>query len=361
MFDWQAGILDPEFLPAGQPYPWAPGAPWMPVLADGLVSAALALVLLCLIRIALRRSREAGVRRLVLLCAAFLGACSVAELLGALTAWAPAHRLAGTVGLVSAALSVATAAVLVRLTPRLVARPVRRPMGRAEGRGSQEELRAFSQQLIAGQEEERRRVARDLHDGVNQILSAIRCRAEVLLQQTGSPGVVEGTRRIVDLVDTAIDEVHRLSHGLRPTVLDDLGLASAARTLFDEFSLRTGLKVEANMVDLPPRLPGSVETAVYRILQEALQNVAAQAQALTVWVDLGCRGGSLSMVVVDDGGGMDLGPRSRLAPEAGLAGMQERALLAGGRLRVTRRPGSGTELRLQIPVAEEPSGQPAVA
>ena len=206
---------------------------------------------------------------------------------------------------------------------------------------------------MRAQEEERRRLARDLHDEVNQALTAILLRLEALAQES-PPEHAQEVAELKRLVNQAMEELLNLARQLRPSALDDHGLMPAIGTQLKRFSARTGVEVSLNTDGDPDTLPEDVQTAVYRILQEALANVGRHAGATAVTVEIDAAGGRLELHVRDDGAGFDPGTLARRSngdgPGAGLglSGMAERARLAGGELDVRSAPGGGTTVTLRI-------------
>jgi two-component system sensor histidine kinase UhpB len=218
----------------------------------------------------------------------------------------------------------------------------------------EEERRRSGVLAMRAQEEERRRLARDLHDEVNQALTAILLRLEALAQDSPASSIEEVTE-LKRLVNQAMDELLNLARQLRPSALDDHGLMPAIETQLKRFSAHTGVEVSLNTDGDPDLLPDDVQTAVYRILQEALANVGRHAGATAVAVDIEAADERLELRVRDDGAGFDPGELSRRSANGngpgarlGLSGMAERARLAGGELDVRSAPGGGTTVTLRI-------------
>jgi two-component system sensor histidine kinase UhpB len=186
----------------------------------------------------------------------------------------------------------------------------------------------------AAQEEERKRIARELHDEIGQVLTGV-------MLQLDDADAREAVRH-------SLEDVRRIARELRPEMLDDLGLLSALRALSNT-AAHQGLRVERQLDIGELRLGPEVELAVYRVAQESLTNVMRHAQASEVLVALQQVDGALRLVVRDDGRGLPTGDGQA---GAGIAGMSERALHVGGRLTVASSPGSGTEVRLDIPLPE---------
>jgi signal transduction histidine kinase len=162
--------------------------------------------------------------------------------------------------------------------------------------------------------------------------------------------VREHTDEVRELVAQALDEVRELAFELRPTVLDDVGLVAAVRRLVDNLTRRYGVPVELVLdgLDDDRRLPPDVETVVYRVVQEALTNVARHAQASISTVTIIVDGEGMRASIVDDGIGFELGDAALRS--LGLSGMTERASLAGGRLEIASLPTQGTTVTLEVPV-----------
>jgi PAS domain S-box-containing protein len=218
---------------------------------------------------------------------------------------------------------------------------------------AQNQLRRLSGSIMANQEKERAAIARELHDELGQVLTALRLDA-VWLQdklKAGDAGITGRIASMCRLIDQTINDVRTLAFHLRPGILDDLGLVDALELYTSDFERRTGITCVFEQTGLPAP-SDTVATAAYRIAQEALTNVARHAQAGHVHVLLGAQNHCLLLAVQDDGQGFDV----NLLPEFegfGLAGMRERAALAGGRLEIESEAGHGTLVRLMVPLDEE--------
>ncbi len=214
-------------------------------------------------------------------------------------------------------------------------------------------LHALSSRMLEIQEQERRQLARELHDEIGQVLTAVKIDLQTQLMRVGSGPLGEGIVGSIGLVDEALDRVRSLSLDLRPALLDDLGLQPALRWFLDRQSRTSGLDVQFH-ADLPQeRLEPDVETACFRIAQEALTNVLRHANARHVRVDLRMRGGELELTVEDDGKGYNVpAAQARAASGAsmGLLGMEERAELAGGRIEMRSSLGGGTRVKACFPL-----------
>jgi two-component system sensor histidine kinase UhpB len=204
------------------------------------------------------------------------------------------------------------------------------------------EQRRSGQLVLRAQEEERRRLARDLHDEVNQALTAILLRLQAL-RQDAPEELDEQLDELKRLVNQAMEELLKLARQLRPTALDDHGLAPAIEGQVRRFAQQTGIRAEVHSRGDVSRLTADQQLAVYRVAQEALSNIGQHADAKRVQVTLDASDRGVVLLVRDDGRGFD-------APEdgSGLGGMAERARLVGGKLSVHSAVGRGTALRLTI-------------
>lgn len=226
---------------------------------------------------------------------------------------------------------------------------------RARARAEQK-LRSLPRLILDAQEAERSRVARELHDSVNQILSSAKFRLESLAERIAETesDTFREVLKTKEILAHAISEVRRISHNLRPSELDDLGLAAAIRTLAGEFSERTAIQLRLDLPDMGAELPDEVELNIYRILQEALTNVERHAHAHHVDVALNLKCRRLRVTVRDDGTGFVPGrtsPASDGHSGVGLVDMRERAKNLGGRCEIHTELGHGTEVIVELPVA----------
>ena len=210
------------------------------------------------------------------------------------------------------------------------------------------ERRESARRELLAQEAERKRVSRELHDEVGQVLTGAVLELEHAARNADADAAAQiGAAR--EAVRRSLDDVRRIARELRPEVLDDLGLQSALRSLCTAASVHESLRIERRF-DLRDPVSPEVELVVYRVAQESLTNVMRHAGASEVMVALGNVDGGLRLVVRDNGRGMP--PHAELG--AGIAGMQERALHVGGRLALTPAAAGGTEVRLDIPLPNGP-------
>ncbi len=207
----------------------------------------------------------------------------------------------------------------------------------------QEERHGAARAVLRAQELERQRLARDLHDEVNQSLTGIKLRMSALVQD--APAEIRAELADVQaLTNTAMGELLRLTRELRPTALDDHGLIPALRSQVADFAARTGIEAEFRRTGAVPELTDEQQLVVFRVTQESLTNVAQHAAARRVNVELSVNGAT-TLRVVDDGAGFASVAKPR---SLGLSGMRERALLVGGDLAISSRPGEGTIIELTM-------------
>ncbi len=218
---------------------------------------------------------------------------------------------------------------------------------------TQEQLRLLSGSVMASQEKERAVLARELHDELGQVLTALRMDAVWLSERLKANDAKAAARALTmcDLIDRTIDEVRGMATRLRPGVLDDLGLIDALEWYTAEFARRTGIACTFTHAQVPV-VDDLAATAAYRIAQEALTNVARHSFATQVDITLQAKKGALVLAVVDNGRGFDL--RKLADTEClGLAGMRERANLVGGELEMQSQPGKGTTVRLKLAINDK--------
>lgn len=214
----------------------------------------------------------------------------------------------------------------------------------------QTRLRQLSTQVLTAQEEERKRIARELHDDTAQALTSVLVRLRLLERSEANEGLRKSLAELRELTGATLGGVRRLAIALRPPLLDDLGLEAALRALVQEFSRRCPVQASFTANRLG-RLPPDVELVLYRIVQEGLSNVAKHAQAASVRVSLTRNGRHLCLLVEDDGCGFDVAAtRSSRGSGLGLFGMEERLALVGGSLRLESAPGVGTRIVAHVPL-----------
>jgi PAS domain S-box-containing protein len=218
----------------------------------------------------------------------------------------------------------------------------------------QKELRELSAQVLEAREEEKTRIARELHDELGQLLTALKMDLAWLRERLPAGEVSDKAAEMGGLLDQTVSSTRRISADLRPLMLDDLGLADAASWLVDDFCRRSGVQCEVE-IDAEGGLEGLEPTlaiAVYRALQESLTNIARHAGAKRAWILLAMDDGMLRFEVEDDGKGIGAEDLAK-SRSLGLKGMRERIAYLGGSFEVARAPRGGTRLRLRVPLRRE--------
>ena len=214
------------------------------------------------------------------------------------------------------------------------------------------------EQVITAQEQERRRIARELHDATGQSLTSLLIGLRALEESPTLEKMRETASELREMTSLTMEEVHRLACGLRPSVLDDLGLLPALMRLAAEFEQTYGIRITLQtQKPAPPRLPEAVETALFRIVQEALTNVVRHAEAKNVCLEIGRGTGGVQLIIQDDGLGFDAGRVINGAghdDHMGLVSMRERSTLLGGHFTIHSSPGAGSRIRIDIPVPASP-------
>ena len=226
--------------------------------------------------------------------------------------------------------------------------------------------RSRAGQILHAQEQERKRIARELHDETSQVITSLLISLALLEESVTNE---EARRRVADtraLAHQTLRAVRNLSIDLRPSALDDLGLLPALRWYIKEYQQKCAVEVDFVASGLKERLPADTETALYRVIQEALTNTAKHSHARRAWVSLEGEPGLVRAKIRDDGQGFDAQTVLRTPWQdrgLGLAGMQERASLLDGDIKIESSPGAGTSIQVEMPVpmniAAEAPAQPA--
>lgn len=219
-----------------------------------------------------------------------------------------------------------------------------------------QQLRALNRKLTAVQEAERKQLARELHDEMGQALTAISINLAAIERELSPDCLSRIKERLTEsslLTEQTLEQIRELSSNLRPTTLDDLGLVPTLRWYINRYEKRVNIRTEFEVINLENRLSIEIETALYRIVQEALTNVARHAQANIVRLLLRGKKSSVVAFIEDDGQGFDVVKViDREVPETGmgLLGIRERVILLGGTFNIQSTPGQGTQLSLEIPM-----------
>lgn len=222
---------------------------------------------------------------------------------------------------------------------------------------SQKQFRELARSVWRVQEDERRKLARDLHDGLGQNLTALKHHLQMVQDQSGDLGANAGEhlQQAIDIGTTTLADTRKLSRLLRPPILDDLGLEPALQWLCRSLSKNDSTQFEVLVKGEIPDLPIEYTTLIYRVSQEGLTNILKHANASNASVLLNCQPGQITMVIDDDGDGFDPASVKRRDSDTGfgLESMRERVLLLGGRMQIESSPGQGTRLKLQLNHSED--------
>jgi len=223
----------------------------------------------------------------------------------------------------------------------------------------EEELRSLHRRIIEVQEAERRRLAIEIHDGINQLIASVKMRlknVEISLPKL-KPAAREILSRCDQLLARALEENRRIARNLRPSDLDDFGLFAACRNFCSEMKLRSNLDIQCRIPALVRRLSPAIELNLFRIIQEAVNNIEKHAHARTIKVQLGFRGDSVYLKIQDDGRGFDpqkpYGSGTK-AHGIGLTNMRERTISLGGTYRIQSQAKKGTTITVTVPLEKEP-------
>ena len=367
MLDFLRRLFASDFMPHGYCYLWRPEIVWLHVGSDALITLAYYSIPVILVYF-VRKRRDLPFNWMFIMFGAFILACGTTHMMEVWTIWHGMYRLAGIIKLITAGLSASTAVALVPLMPKALALPSParlaaanrkleeemrgREQAEEQQRRSFEQLRELAARMQTAREEERARVAREIHDELGQALTAIKIDLTALFPKVmADPGPsLQRQQTVFRLLDEAIHSVRIIATDLRPGILDDLGLVAAVEWAVEEFQARTGIESQVSLPDADLELDAERATALFRILQEALTNVARHAGATRVTVRLAKERGDLSLEVRDNGGGIrheQFGTNRSL----GLLGMRERALLLGGQFSIGGTPENGTTVTVRIPEA----------
>ncbi|GAK82729.1 sensor histidine kinase [Vibrio ponticus] len=220
-----------------------------------------------------------------------------------------------------------------------------------EHRIADRSLKELAHKTVMFQEDEKKHLARELHDGINQLLVSSKCHLELLSNKLEDEAQKQHLAHSQQSLMMAINEVRHISHKLRPSSLDDIGLEAALDTLLQDFRAHSGLSIEAVFDTQNSKLKSEVATTLYRVAQESLTNIEKHSQANAVNVILQQLGSRLQLIIRDDGVGFDVGSTLRKTG-IGLRNMRERVEFIGGDFDLESEPGFGTEITVLLELDE---------
>ena len=220
----------------------------------------------------------------------------------------------------------------------------------------QQHFKQLARSVWRVQEDERRRLARELHDGLGQNLTALKHQIDHLASDTELPTEIRAKlRSACELCASTLEETRALSRMLRPQILDDLGIEAALNWLARSIGESAKMVIEVDVSGLREPLGSDADTLVFRVVQEALNNVAKHSKARHALVRLSTRTGDLNVLIADDGTGCDAEAAAAKASQGvstGLSSMRERVALFGGQFNFISEPGQGTQVRMSLPMSE---------
>jgi signal transduction histidine kinase len=301
-----------------------------------------------------RTRREMPFSWMFLAFGSFIVACGFTHLLDVVVLWKPYYWLSGDVKLVTAVASAVTAMALPALVPQIhtmltaahVSEDRRLQLERANA-----ELQHLSAELMRAQDNEQRRIARELHDGVGQYLAAIKMSSNVALDEESTPEDAKAALKdSLDLIDKCSDEVRTMSHLLYPPLIEEMGLTSAVPWYVRGFAERSGIKVDLDLPLRVKRLPGPIELALFRILQESLTNIHRHSGSKTARIQLHIEDDHALLEVEDFGKGFGDPDTRNIKPGIGITSMRARVRELGGELRLTSK-NTGAMLQATLPIA----------
>jgi signal transduction histidine kinase len=345
------GILSAKFLPHSYCYLYDRQLMALHVTTDMLIWLSYVAISCTLVYLVWRTRREIPFSWMFLAFGLFIVACGFTHLMEVIVLWKPLYWLSGDVKLITALASVVTAIALPGLIPRvhqMVTAAGLSEQRREQVEKSNLELQQLSARVMQTQDEERRRIARELHDGIGQYLAAIKMCCDVAEETAKAEGQKKLLGDAQEMLDRCIVEVRTMSHLLHPPLLEEMGLDSAVPWYTQGFTQRSGIHIDLHKENFAERLPAAVEVAIFRVLQESLTNIHRHSGSKRAWVDLLVKNGDVLLRVRDEGNGFSSG-NSALRTGVGIASMRERIRELGGELRVTS-SSQGTLVEATLPI-----------
>ena len=360
MWDFLARLFQTDFMPHGYCYMWRPGLLWLHAISDTLIALSYFSIPAALLYF-VRRRRDLPFHWMFVMFGLFIFGCGTTHVMEVWTIWVPQYRLAGLIKLLTAAVSGATAVLLIPTIPKALALPhpddLRRALREkeeemAERKKAEASLRSLSAQLLRLQDQERHRLARELHDSLGQYLAALGWNLSIL--NAAREDLRKAPQKAIDdsirLASQCGAEIRTISYLLHPPELDMMGLEPAVRSYVEGFSERSGIRVD---LDFPPelgRLGEDIELTLFRIIQECLTNILRHSNCKGASIRLTATRDEMTLEVSDEGGAVssDLSQSSQFG--VGIAGMRERVKALNGKFEI--RPSKlGTSVFVAIPLA----------
>ncbi len=348
---------------------------WLHVLTDSVIFLSYAAISVVLAYLVYRTRRGMPFSWMFLAFGTFIIACGFTHLMEVIVLWKPLYWLSGDVKLITAVASLITAVALPPLVPKVEAMVQMAKLSEARSQilrteidkrvQTEEMLRRLSGRVLTLQDEERRRLGRELHDSAGQLLAALRINLGIISQATqNDPRTSAKVADSATLADQVISEIRTLSYLLHPPMLDETGLASAVEWYIRGFSERSKIAVTLDLSPQMGRFPRDVETAIFRMIQECLVNIHRHSSSATASIALRSSESGVSLTIRDEGCGISAETLNKLEEGTGdlgvgIGGMRERARQLGGSIAI-KRANPGTLVEVTLPVIR-PLPQPEAA
>jgi signal transduction histidine kinase len=350
--------LSSSFLPHAYCYLYDKKLIALHLASDGLIWVSYVSIALTLAYLVRRTRQEIPFSWMFLAFGTFIIACGFTHFMEMVVLWKPLYWLAGDLKLVTALASVVTAIALPPLVPQI--QSMIKSASISDDRGlrleqANQELHTLSARLLTVQDAERRRIARELHDGVGQYLAAMKMSFDVALSEEEDPDVArESLSDCRDLLERCTMEIRTMSHLLHPPLLEERGLASAARWYIEGFTKRSGITIDLEMPAELDRLPESTEGVLFRVLQESLTNVHRHSGSKVARIQLAIDAENVYLTIQDKGKGFGEHAEAPTKVGVGIAGMRERLRERGGEFKIDSTAG-GVTIRVIMPLQEQPA------
>jgi signal transduction histidine kinase len=337
-------------MPHGFCYLWSPGLVWLHAGSDSLIAVAYSTIPVTLVYF-IRKRRDIPFNWMFISFGIFILACGATHAMEVWTLWHATYWLSGAVKLITVIASVTTAIMLVHIVPQALAVPSPETLRLevAERKLAQEALSKANRRLIQAHEEERARIARELHDDINQRVAALALQLESMRQDL--PASAADLRHDIGQAKTQISElgndIQALSHRLHSSKLEYLGLAAAIAGFCRELSDRHGVEIDFHAEGIPNELPHEISLCLFRVSQEALQNATKHSGSRRFEVSLSGAFNEIKLTVRDSGRGFDF-KNAVNGSGLGLISMKERMKLVGGELLIESQPQLGTTIYARV-------------
>jgi signal transduction histidine kinase len=338
------------FMPHGFCYLWSPGLVWLHAISDSLIALAYSSIPVTLVYFISKR-RDLPFNWIFICFGIFIMACGATHAMEVWTLWNATYWLSGGVKLITAIASVTTAILLVHLVPQAIALPSPETLKLevAQRKLAEEALSIANRRLIEAHEEERSRIARELHDDINQRVALLAMQLDRMRHDLPASaadlkqGIGEAQKQISELGN----DIQALSHRLHSSTLEYLGLTAACASFCRELSDRHGVAIDFDSTDIPKELPQEISVCLFRVLQEAIQNAMKHSRSRHLDVSLIGGLNEVHLTVRDFGIGFDPENGGK-GHGLGVISMRERMKLVGGELSIESQPQLGTTIHARV-------------